>query len=112
MLAVAGRISPVLELFFALLLLLAMFGTSLSCFTTGIRQLASCAAFVRQRRTLCVFTAAFLAWAGSLFGFGRLIDYLYPAFGGVSFLFLVCMCVNFFRQEVKGGEHHEARRDF
>ena len=112
MLAVAWRISPVLELFFALLLLLAMFGTSLSCFTTGIRQLASCTECIRKRRTLCVFAVSFLAWAGSLFGFGRLIDYLYPAFGCVSFLFLVCMCVNFFRQEVTGGEQHEARRDF
>ena len=99
MLAVAGRISPTLEVFFAVLLLLAMFGTSLSCFTTGISQLVSWAAFVSQRRTLCVFAASFLAWTGSLFGFGRLIDALYPVFGSVSFLFLCCMCVNFFRRK-------------
>ena len=97
MLAVAGRISPMLEVFFAALLLLAMFGTSLSCFTTGINQLVSWASFVRKWRTLSVFAASFLAWAGSLFGFGNLIDYLYPVFGSVSFLFLFCMCVNYFR---------------
>lgn len=95
MLAVAGRISPILEALFSILLLLAMFGTSLSCFTTGIRQLASCVGYVRQHGTACVFSISFLAWAGSLFGFGNLIDYLYPAFGCVSFLFLFCMCVNF-----------------
>ena len=98
MLAVAGRMSPILELFFAILLLLAMFGTSLSCFTTGINHLADCAAFVRQRRTLCVFIISFLAWMGSLFGFGNLIDYLYPVFGSISFLFLFCMCINYFRR--------------
>ena len=95
MLAVAGRISPALEVFFALLLLLAMFGTSLSCFTTGVNQLSAFSDSFKLRRTLWVFVLSGIIWGASLFGFGNLIDYLYPVFGGISFLFLVCLCVHF-----------------
>ena len=72
-----------------------MFGTAFSSFLTGLNQLAQCAAPVRRHRTAFVFLASGLIWGLSLFGFGDLIDTVYPAFGVASVGFLLCMLYHF-----------------
>ena len=94
MLEAARLLSPGLAQVFALLLLLAMFGTAFSCFLTGVRQLADWLPPVRDHRALSIFLLAALLWSGSLFGFGKLIDTVYPAFGAVSLVFLGLMVIN------------------
>ena len=97
MLSVAGLLSPSAGGLFALLLLLAMFGTAFSCFLTAVNQLAACLDCVRHHKTTCIFLFSALIYLASLFGFGNLMDTLYPAFGCLSAVFLLCMLFHFLR---------------
>ncbi|MBR1659267.1 MAG: hypothetical protein IJ705_03010 [Oscillospiraceae bacterium] len=102
MLSVASRLSPAAGWTFALLLLLAMFGTAFSCFLTGLRQLTARFALLARRQASAVFVLTALVWCGSLFGFGTLIDVVYPLFGVGSVAFLACLLVHFFHVKKTG----------
>ncbi|MCI2058679.1 MAG: hypothetical protein LKJ80_05680 [Oscillibacter sp.] len=91
MLAAAGALSPVLANVYALLLLLAMFG---SCLCSMVALLDVCSqkfpAFRARRKTwLAVLSAAALGC--STVGFGALIGVIYPAFGIVNLFFLAVL---------------------
>lgn len=96
MLSVAERLSPFAGWIFAFLLLLAMFGAAFSCFLTGINQIAARLKFIGLHRKAYIFLFSVLIWLASLFGFGNLMDFLYPAFGCLGAVFLLCMLFHFF----------------
>lgn len=96
MLEIVRALSPALSLLFALLLLLAMFGTAFSSFLTGFNQLAGLFGFFLRHRVSCIFGLSALLWGGSLWGFGSLIDVVYPAFGAISVVFLLGMIAHYF----------------
>ena len=52
-------------------------------------------AVFRKHKKLTLAAAAVLSWIGSLAGFGDLISVIFPVFGYLSVVFLVCMIVHF-----------------
>ena len=91
MLFAAQSLSPWLGSFYALLMLFAMFGTSLSCEVSIVNWMAAESAAIQRHRTFFTFTVSAAAFAAGLFGFGRLIGVLYPVFGYAGAAFLVTM---------------------
>ena len=104
MLEIASDFSPACAYVYALLLALAMFGTSLSSFGALLHFLAQKFSPVRQRRKLLAALLAAASYAGSLFGFGDLIAVLYPLFGYASAIFLVLMLLHDLRLRRSGSK--------
>ena len=95
MLEVVAQLSPIFSCLYALLLLMAMFGTAMSCFLTVVNSLAGYLPPLRRHRVAGTFLAVSLTWCASLLGFGELINLFYPIFGCLSALFLICLAVHF-----------------
>ena len=102
MLVLAEELSPLAAALYALLLALAMFGTSISSMVGLIDFLTKKFRFDRThtRGTLAVVTA--LAFFASLYGFGDLIGVLYPVFGYCSAIFLLMMVVHYLQLKKQG----------
>ena len=46
---------------------------------------------------LAVAVLMLLVWAASLAGFGNLVGTVFPIFGYIGILFIVCICINYGR---------------
>lgn len=97
MLAVAQSVSPVFTVIFALLLFGGMFGTSVS-------SVFAIDEFVKSRfkpeksvSISIIFAICALSFAGSIFGFDKLIGVVYPVCGYLGVAALVLIVVNFVR---------------
>ncbi len=97
MLEVVAQLSPIFSYFYALLLLMAMFGTAMSCFLTSVTNLSAYLPPLRRHRVPGTFLAVAVTWCASLLGFGDLINLFYPIFGCLSALFLICLAIHFVR---------------
>ena len=91
MLALAQHLHPAAGAGFAVLLVIAMFGTSLSCMVAVQEYL--CQQFSACKRHPLRFAAALsaLIFLAGLFGFGSLIGWIYPLFGYLGIAFLLAM---------------------
>lgn len=85
MLVLAGRLHPAAGWLFAVLLLIAMFGTALSCTVAAREYLGQKLAFCRRHPTGVALVIALIAFVGGLFEFGDLIGWIYPIFGYLGF---------------------------
>ncbi|MCF0137183.1 MAG: hypothetical protein HUJ66_02335 [Oscillospiraceae bacterium] len=102
MLALASGISPYLGYVYALLLLLAMFGTALSSLVAFTNLLCLKSERLSKNRAPFVVLTSVLAFFGSLFGFGELIGVIYPVFGYLSSVFIVLLAIHYFKLRRKG----------
>ena len=91
MLLVAGTLHPAAEFIFALLLLLAMLGASLSCHVAAVEYLGQKSAKLRRHRLPLTLALVILGWAGSLIGFSDLVGTVYPLCGYCGFAALICV---------------------
>lgn len=92
MLAFCQKISPALQLVYALFLIIAVFSTATSCLF-GL----STAIPPSRYKVALVWAAALLGYGMSLFGFGNLVAFLYPIGGYFSVVILAGIAVNFVR---------------
>lgn len=100
MLAAAENISPVFTFIFALLLFGGMFGTSVSS-VFAIDEFVKARFNVSKKVSVGVIVAlAVLAFAGSVFGFDKLIGIVYPVCGYLGVAALVLIVVNFVRMKL------------
>ena len=90
----AGDIGQV-YLYGGLMLLLAMFCNALASLVGLIAYLEQKARFVREKKKPVLVGLCVLAWCASLLGFGEIIAVVYPIFGYLSIVFIVCMVVHF-----------------
>ena len=60
-----------------------------------IAYLEQKARFVREKKKPVLVGLCVLAWCASLLGFGEIIAVVYPIFGYLSIVFIVCMVVHF-----------------
>jgi len=91
MLAIAQSIDPRLGYISAVPLLFGMFGTSLSAIVAVLAYGESRLPSLHSRRTAVTALLALIAWAGSLFGFDKLIGILYPICGYVGIIVIVLL---------------------
>lgn len=92
MMAFCQKISPVLQLIYALFLIIAVYSTATSCLfglTTAIPPSA--------HKVAIVWIVALVGYGMSLFGFSNLVAFLYPIGGYFSLIILASMVVNFVR---------------
>lgn len=93
MLGFSGRISPVLNIIYAVILYGAVYSTGASTyygFSTKLRP-------GRTKKIIIVMGAA-AGFLLGLTGFKRLVEFLYPAQGYIGILFIILIIINFFRQ--------------
>ncbi len=102
MLVLAGQFGAFPSYLYALLLALAMFGTSLSSLVSMTDFLSRKFRAVQRRGKLSLAFFSALAFLASLYGFGDLIGVLYPIFGYCSAIFLVLMLVQFVQLKKSG----------
>ena len=95
MVAVATAISPMLGTVYGIVLLLSMFCNALASLVAMLTYMEQKQAVFRKHKKLTLAAAALLSWIGSLAGFGDLIGVIFPVFGYLSVVFLVCMMVHF-----------------
>ena len=95
MVAVATAISPMLGTVYGIVLLLSMFCNALASLVAMLTYMEQKQAVFRKHKKLTLAAAAVLSWIGSLAGFGDLISVIFPVFGYLSVVFLVCMMVHF-----------------
>ena len=97
MAAVGSGLSPVLGKCYGVMLLLAMFINALACLVALTVHLGKKAPKLMEKRKLFLIVMAVIMWLGSLFGFGRIISVVFPVFGYLSIVFIICMTVHFFQ---------------
>lgn len=95
MVALASRLNGTLGTVYGLMLLLAMFCNALASLVGLIAYLEQKARFVREKKKPVLAGLCVLAWCASLLGFGEIIAVVYPIFGYLSIVFIVCMVVHF-----------------
>ena len=78
-----------------IVLLLSMFCNALASLVAMLTYMEQKQAVFRKHKKLTLAAAAVLSWIGSLAGFGDLISVIFPVFGYLSVVFLVCMMVHF-----------------
>ena len=66
-----------------------------------ISYLEQKARFVRERKKPVLTGLCLLAWAASLLGFGEIIAVVYPVFGYLSIVFVVCVVIHFVQARKK-----------
>ena len=97
MLSMALEQSRFLGLVYAVLLLLAMFGTCLSCLVAFVRTVSDKWKNFPKFRIPFHLVCALIIFVCSLFGFGDLIGVIYPFFGYCSSVFIILLMVHFFK---------------
>lgn len=94
MLEIAFKVNNIFGYVYAVLLLLAMFGTSLSSIV-AINVYTEEKKFITKKRIpLITFAVGILAFIGSFFGFGNLVNTVYPIFGYIGFIILFIIIYN------------------
>lgn len=97
MLAAAENISPVFTFIFAMLLFGGMFGTSVSSVFAIDEFVKARYNIDKKVSVIIIFVISVLAFAGSIFGFDKLIGVVYPVCGYLGVAALVLIVVNFVR---------------
>ena len=95
MLDIAYRLNNAFGYVYAVLLLLAMFGTSLSSIVAISVYAEERTAFYKKHRKLLTGIIGTIAFLCSLVGFGQLVNTVYPIFGYIGFIVLVLIIGNF-----------------
>lgn len=95
MVALASRLNGALGTVYGLMLLLAMFCNALASLVGLVSYLEQKARFVRAKKKPVLAGLCLLAWAASLLGFGEIIAVVYPIFGYLSIVFVVCVVIHF-----------------
>lgn len=101
MLTMALEISKPVGWIYGLLLLIAMFGTCLSCLVAFVRTICDNFHFAAKHSRAVYFICAVVIFFGSLFGFGDLIGVVYPLFGYCSSVFIVLLVIHYCRVKRK-----------
>lgn len=93
MLALAGALNPALEVIYALVILMGMFGASMSVFVP-VSQCACCLWRFGEHPILVTCALSVAAWILGRLEFSTLVGTMYPAFGFIGLLFVLGMVVN------------------
>ena len=101
MVALASRLNGTLGTVYGLMLLVAMFCNALASLVGLIAYLEQKARFVREKKKPVLVGLCVLAWCASLLGFGEIIAVVYPIFGYLSIVFVVCVVIHFVQARKK-----------
>lgn len=97
MLTFSASLAPAIQKCYAVVLLLAIFGTASSCFYGAATKLPK-----GKMRVSAIFVLAVLGFGLSMLGFQNIVAFWYPVEGYICFIFIIMMVWNFIR--IKGGK--------
>ena len=101
MVALASHLNGTMGTIYGIMLLVAMFCNALASLVGLISYLEQKARFVREKKKPVLAGLCLLAWAASLLGFGEIIAVVYPVFGYLSIVFVVCVVIHFLQARKK-----------
>ncbi len=101
MLEIAFRLNDVFGYIYAILLLMAMFGTSLASLVAIIIYLEERSVKFSEKKNIYIYLLGIAAFLFSLAGFGNLVNTVYPLFGYVGFVILAFILGNFIYLKLK-----------
>ncbi|MBR0399874.1 MAG: hypothetical protein IJH95_03540 [Mogibacterium sp.] len=102
MLGFSGRISPVLNMIYAVVLYGAVYSTGASTYYGFSTKLKN-----DRYKKYIIIAGAVLGFALGLTGFKKLVEFLYPAQGYIGILFIVLIIINFLRQLILNQRTHK-----
>lgn len=94
------RISPVLNLIYAVILLGSIYSTGSSLYYSFTTKLPS-----GEYKKYIVIAGAFIGFLLGLTGFKRLVEYLYPTQGYIGIVFILMIIINFCCEFYKNRQH-------
>lgn len=97
MVALASRLNPALGIVYGILLLLGMFSNGLASLVAFMEYVNRRVKALESHRRITMAVLMLLVWAASLAGFGNLVGTVFPIFGYIGILFIVCICINYGR---------------
>lgn len=95
MLNIAMRLGNITGYIYAILLIIAMFGTSLSSIVAIIVYFENKIPKCNKHKKIIIFIIGIITFLCSLSGFGNLVNTLYPIFGYIGFAVLALIIGNF-----------------
>ncbi len=104
MASVAGRISPAVQLIYALVLISEIYTTAVGSLYGFTARFSGYKKFPLKENSLIIVTTA-AALLGSQFGFSNLVKYLYPIVGYGGIALLLCLLFTEFRRKAARGAY-------
>ena len=96
MIYIAGRIAPIIQMIYAIVLIAAIYTTSVGSLFGFVARFVNPDAS-RIKATIVVSIITIFAFLASQFGFTNLVKYLYPLVGYGGIILLVCLVYSVFK---------------
>lgn len=97
MVALTSRLNPTLGIVYGFLLLLGMFSNGLASLVAFMEYINRHVKALETHRRITMAVLMLLVWAASLAGFGNLVGTVFPVFGYIGIVAIVCICINYVR---------------
>lgn len=95
MVALASRLNPTLGIVYGVLLLMGMFSNGLASLVALMEYVNRHVKAFDSHRKITMAVLMLLVWAASLAGFGNLVGTVFPVFGYIGIVAIVCVCINY-----------------
>lgn len=96
MIYIAGRIAPLIQILYAIVLIAAIYTTSVGSLFGFVARFVKPEAS-RLKGTIIITVITVLAFLASQFGFTNLVKYLYPLVGYAGIILLICLIYSRFK---------------
>ena len=97
MVALASRLNATLGIVYGVLLLLGMFSNGLASLVAFMEYVNRNMKVLNEHRKIIMAVLMLLVWAASLAGFGNLVGTVFPVFGYIGIVAIVCICINYIK---------------
>ena len=97
MVALASRLNAALGIVHGVLLLLGMFSNGLASLVAFMEYVNRNVKVLNEHRKITMAVLMLLVWAASLAGFGNLVGTVFPVFGYIGIVAIVCICINYIK---------------
>lgn len=95
MVALASQLKPVLGLVYGVLLLFGMFSNGLATLVAFMEYVNQRSKRMNAHRKISMALLMIVVWASSLAGFGNLVGTVFPIFGYIGIVLIVCIIIHF-----------------
>ena len=95
MVALASRLNPTLGIVYGVLLLMGMFSNGLASLVALMEYVNRHVKALDSHRKITMAVLMLLVWVASLAGFGNLVGTVFPVFGYIGIVAIVCVCINY-----------------
>lgn len=95
MVALASKLKPILGLVYGVLLLLGMFSNGLATLVAFMEYLNPRIKLMNDHRRISMALLMISVWVASLVGFGNLVGTVFPIFGYIGIVLVICIVIHY-----------------